>query len=178
MLFHRTSFLLHANDEPAEGRAARQSVWACLGWAVLRIQVHGCRKSCVPCVAPGVFSAALQIRGLKNAWRGAAHQCAAWDDRICKNAPRRHNTDHKREPVHYQVAPLFESVVTDWLAQTAQKTRQWADQALAVDTVREYPTELTNFASTGWGAALGTMAAPVKTSCYDDVDAYGADESV
>lgn len=40
------------------------------------------------------------------------------------------------EPVSHNLAPSFESTVKLWLDQTATKTRQWADQALSVDTVR------------------------------------------
>lgn len=39
------------------------------------------------------------------------------------------------EPVQQNFAASFEGTVNVWLDQTALKTRQWADQALAVDTV-------------------------------------------
>ena len=41
----------------------------------------------------------------------------------------------RSETLPYKVTPLFEGTVHEWLAQTALKTREWADQALAVDTV-------------------------------------------
>jgi hypothetical protein len=39
------------------------------------------------------------------------------------------------EPLNFALAPIFEGMVNVWLDETALKTRQWADQALAVDTV-------------------------------------------
>lgn len=50
------------------------------------------------------------------------------------------------EPVSHNLAPSFENTVKVWLDQTALKTRQWADQALSVDTVSptktHYPSAL------------------------------------
>jgi hypothetical protein len=40
------------------------------------------------------------------------------------------------EPVSHSLAPSFENTVKLWLDQTATKTKQWADAALGVDTVR------------------------------------------
>jgi len=40
------------------------------------------------------------------------------------------------EPVSHNLAPSFENTVKLWLDQTATKTKQWADAALGVDTVR------------------------------------------
>jgi hypothetical protein len=40
------------------------------------------------------------------------------------------------EPVSHNLAPSFENTIKLWLDQTATKTKQWADAALGVDTVR------------------------------------------